>query len=267
MKIRKRPTPSKRDAAVTIVLADDHAVVRQGLRSLLESDPQLVVVGEAANGLEAVEMVKRHKPFVLITDLMMPGKNGLATARTLLRMKSATRVILLSVYGDHAYVLEAFKNGAAAYVVKESCGAELLQAIRVVVAGGRYLSPTMSEASVGALPAIAGNPQRALGGWMETDEKLTAREQAVLQQAAEGTSAHDSGTRLKISPRKVEAHRTDLMRKLRLNTHEELIRYAVQRGVFRKGKPEPAGTRSADGPVRAHKSARRPSGEGRAGRS
>src|SRR4051812_2588578 len=97
---------SERDTTVTIVLADDHAVVRQGLRSLLESDPEIIVVGEAADGLEAVDMVKRHKPSVLILDLMMPLKNGLDTARTLRRMKSHTRVILLSVYGDRGYLLE-----------------------------------------------------------------------------------------------------------------------------------------------------------------
>ena len=101
------PSAAGRDAAVTIVLADDHAVVRQGLRALLESEPQFVVVGEAANGFEAVEMVKRHQPAVLIADLIMPGKNGLATASALSRMKSDTRVIILSVYGDRAYVLEA----------------------------------------------------------------------------------------------------------------------------------------------------------------
>src|SRR5512143_2658675 len=147
------PSAAGRDAPVTIVLADDHAVVRQGLRALLESEPQFVVVGEAANGFEAVEMVKRHKPAVLIADLIMPGKNGLATASALSSMKSDTRVIILSVYGDRAYVLEALKNGAAGYVVKESCGAELIQAIRVAVAGGRYVSPTTSEVCTDALSA------------------------------------------------------------------------------------------------------------------
>ena len=126
---------------VTVVLADDHVVVRQGLRALLESDPGFVVVGEAADGFEAVELVKRRKPMVLLTDLMMPGLDGLALSRRLSRMKSATRVIILSMYGDQAYVLTALKSGAAGYVLKESCGAELFQAMREVVAGRRYLSP------------------------------------------------------------------------------------------------------------------------------
>ncbi len=243
------PKTAGRGAVVTIVLADDHAVVRQGLRALLESDPQLVVVGEAANGFEAVDMVKRHKPAVLIADLMMPGKNGLATAAALSRMKSETRVIILSVYGDRAYVLEALKNGAAGYVVKESCGAELIHAIRVAVAGGRYVSPTTSEVCTDPLSADGESLNAADASGMETDEKLTQREQTVLQQVAEGTSVQASAIRLRISPRKVEAHRADLLRKLRLSSQEALIRYAVERGVVpnaggrggpRKSRPRPA---------------------------
>ena len=105
---------------VTVVLADDHVVVRQGLRALLESDPRVVIVGEAADGLEAVELVRRRKPTVLITDLMMPGLDGLAITRKLARLKSDTRVIILSMYGDQAYVLTALKSGAAGYVVRHS---------------------------------------------------------------------------------------------------------------------------------------------------
>jgi two-component system, NarL family, response regulator NreC len=253
------PRAAGRDAAITIVLADDHAVVRQGLRALLESDPRFVVVGEAANGFEAVEMVKRHKPAVLIADLIMPGKNGLATASALSRMKSQTRVIILSVYGDRAYVLEALKNGAAGYVVKESCGAELIQAIRVAVAGGRYVSPTTSEACTDALSADGEILHAADARGMEKSEKLTAREQMVLQQVAEGTSVQASAIRLGISSRKVEGHRADLLHKLRLSSQEALIRYAVRRGVVpdarrrgpRKSLPRPASKRRAGRTVRS----------------
>jgi len=120
---------------VSVVLADDHVVVRQGLRALLESDPNVLIAGEASNGLEAVDMVTRRKPTVLITDLMMPGLDGLAITQKLSRLKLDTHVIILSMYGDQAYVLTALTNGAAGYVLKESCGAELFQAIREVVAG------------------------------------------------------------------------------------------------------------------------------------
>lgn len=224
---------------VSVVLADDHVVVRQGLRALLESDPTFSVVGEAADGLEAVELVKRRKPSVLIADLMMPGQDGLATTRKVSRLKSDTRVIILSMYGDQAYVLEALKSGAAGYVVKESCGAELFQAIRVVVAGRRYLSPTVSEASIGSFSSMGTILQEAQTGSLEVHDKLTARERKVLQLVVEGASGCDIGSRLKISSRTVESHRANFMRKLGLNTHQDLIRYALQRGVIPKGEPKP----------------------------
>lgn len=125
---------------VNVGLADDHAIVRQGLRLLIESNPDFRVVGEAASGIEAIDLVKRLKPEILVLDLMMPGLDGLAVTRKLSRLKSRTRVIMLSMYGDAAYVLDALKGGAAGYVVKESCGTDLFQALREVAAGRRYLS-------------------------------------------------------------------------------------------------------------------------------
>src|SRR2546429_9032928 len=139
---------------VTVVLADNHVVVRQGLRALLESHPRFVVVGEAADGLEAVELVKRRKPTVLLTDLMMPGLDGLAITRKLSRLKSDTRVIILSMYGDQAYVLTALKSGAAGYLVKESSGGERFQDIREVVSGRRYLSPAGFEGFLGPFSSM-----------------------------------------------------------------------------------------------------------------
>ncbi len=223
---------------VTVVLADNHVVVRQGLRALLESDPRVVVVGEAADGLEAVELVKRRKPTVLIADLMMPGLDGLATTRKLSHLKSDTRVIILSMYGDQAYVLEALKSGAAGYVVKESCGAELFEAIRVVVAGRRYLSPAVSETSIGSYSSMGTILQKAQTGLRDVHDKLTVRERKVLQLIAEGATSGDIGVRLKISPRAVGSHRVNCMRKLGLNTRQDLIRYALQRGTIPMGEPQ-----------------------------
>jgi len=223
---------------VTVVLADDHVVVRQGLRALLESDPRVVIVGEAADGLEAVELVRRRKPTVLIADLMMPGLDGLATTRKLSHLKSDTRVIILSMYGDQAYVLEALKSGAAGYVVKESCGAELFEAIRVVVAGRRYLSPAVSETSIGSYSSMGTILQKAQTGLREVHDKLTVRERKVLQLIAEGATSGDIGVRLKISPRAVGSHRVNCMRKLGLNTPQDLIRYAMQRGTIPMGEPQ-----------------------------
>ena len=223
---------------VTVVLADDHVVVRQGLRALLESDPSFVVVGEAADGLEAVELVKRRKPTVLLTDLMMPGLDGLAITRKLARLKSDTRVIILSMYGDQAYVLTALKSGAAGYVVKESCGAELFQAMREVVAGRRYLSPAVSEASIGSFSSMGTILQKAQTGLLVVHDKLTVRERKVLQLVMEGASSSDIGSRLKISSRTVESHRANCMRKLGLNSPQDLIRYALQRGSLPRDEPK-----------------------------
>ena len=225
---------------VSVVLADDHVVVRQGLRALLESDPSIVIAGEASNGLEAVDMVTRRKPTVLITDLMMPGLDGLAIAQKLSRLKLNTQVIILSMYGDQAYVLTALTNGAAGYVLKESCGAELFQAIREVVAGRRYLSPGISDASIGSFSSMGTMLQTAQAGSAEIHDKLTVREREILRLLVEGGSSSDIASRLKISSRKVESYRANCMKKLGLSTQEDLIRYAVQRGSLAKDEPKPA---------------------------
>ncbi len=128
---------------ITVALADDHQVVRQGLRLLLETDPTLSVVGEAANGDEALALVERVKPQVLILDLMMPAPDGLEVTRRLSRLGSTTQIIILTMYGDTAFVLDANKAGAAGFIVKESCGTELLQAVHEVAAGRHYLSPAL----------------------------------------------------------------------------------------------------------------------------
>ena len=226
-------------AMVSVVLADDHVVVRQGLRVLLESDPKFVVAGEAADGLEAVELVKRRNPTVLIADLMMPGLDGLETTRMVSRLKSKTRVIILSMYGDQAYVLEALRCGAAGYVVKESCGAELFQALRVVVAGGRYLSPAISEDSMGSFTSMGTILQTAQARVREVRDKLTARERTVLQLIVEGTGSSEIGTRLRLRPSTVEAQRENILRKLGLKTHQDLVQYALRRGVLPGGEPKP----------------------------
>jgi DNA-binding NarL/FixJ family response regulator len=224
---------------VSIVLADDHVVVRQGLRALLESDPNVVIAGEASNGLEAVDMVTRRKPTVLITDLMMPGLDGLAIAQKLSRLKLNTQVIILSMYGDQAYVLTALSNGAAGYVLKESCGAELFQAIREVIAGRRYISPAISEASIGSFSSMGTMLQTAQAGSAEIQDRLTVREREILRLLVEGGSSSDIASRLKISSRKVESYRANCMKKLGLSTHKDLIRYAVQRGSLARDETRP----------------------------
>ncbi|HEV1993511.1 MAG TPA: response regulator transcription factor [Candidatus Acidoferrum sp.] len=214
---------------VTIVLADDHAVVREGLRLLLESDPEFAVVGEAADGLEAIELVKRRKPKVLIVDLMMPGLDGLETTRRVLRLKLKTRVVILTMYGDEAYLLDALGSGAAGFVVKESCGADLFQAIRDVVAGRRYLSPLLSEDSTRRYL------KKFKTALLKLSDTLTTRERKVLQLVLEGATSCDIGARLKISLRTVESALANFVKKLGPDTGPDLIRHGVKRGVTAGG--------------------------------
>jgi two-component system response regulator NreC len=204
--------------------------VRQGLRLLLESDPEFVVVGEAADGVEALELVKRQKPKVLILDLMMPGLDGLETTRRISRLKLGTRVVMLTMYGDEAYLLDALGSGAAGYVVKESCGADLFQAIRDVVAGRRYLSPLLSE---GFTRRYLQKYQTAL---LNLSDRLTTRERKVLHLVLEGTSNCDIGARLKISLHTVESDLANFVGMLGVNSRYDTLSHAVKRRVRPRGR-------------------------------
>ena len=210
----------------TIVLADDHQVVRQGLQALLNAEPGYTIVGEAADGLKAVDLVERLAPDVLIVDLMMPGLNGLEVTRQVSQRAVRMRVVILSMHANEAYVLEALRNGAAAYVLKDSSAAELVHAVQEVTAGRRYLSPPLSER------AIEAYLHKAADAAEDPFEALTSREREVLQLAAEGCSNTEIGERLSISPRTAETHRANLLRKLGLHTQTDLIRYALRRGII-----------------------------------
>lgn len=209
-----------------ILLADDHNIVRQGLRALLESEPHFHLVGEASDGIEAVRLAERLKPDVLITDVMMPGLNGLEVTRQVTKSSSKTRVIILSMYTNDAYVFEAFKNGALGYVLKDSQASDLIQAVREVIAGRRYLSPPLSERALELYSRkVESVPE-------DQYELLTTREREVLQQVAEGRTSAEIANRLFISPRTAEGHRANLMRKLHLQTNADLIRFALKRGIL-----------------------------------
>jgi len=210
----------------TIVLADDHHVVRQGLRSLLEAEPDFSVVGEAGDGLEAAQLVERLQPDVLVLDMMMPGLNGLEVTRQVGQRSRRTHVVILSMHANEAHVLEALRAGAAAYVLKESTYAELVHAVREAVAGRRYLSPPLSER------AIEAYMKKAESDALDPYEMLTAREREVLHLVVEGHTSAEIADRLFVSRRTVETHRANLMRKLGLSTHTDLIRYALQRGIL-----------------------------------
>jgi DNA-binding NarL/FixJ family response regulator len=210
----------------TIVLADDHHVVRQGLRSLLEAEPDFSVVGETGDGVEAAQLVERLQPDVLVLDLMMPGLNGLEVTRQVGQRSPRTRVVILSMHADEAHVLEGLRAGAVAYVLKESTSAELVRAVREAVAGRRYLSPPLSER------AIEVYMQKVESTVLDPYETLTAREREVLHLVAEGYTNAEIADRLFISRRTVETHRANLMRKLGLRTQTDLISYALRRGIL-----------------------------------
>jgi two-component system, NarL family, response regulator NreC len=210
----------------TLVLAEDHHVVRQGLRALLQAEPDLTIVGEAGDGLEAVRLVERLEPDVLVLDLILPGLNGLEVTRQVSQRSPRTRVVILSMHAAEAYVLEALRNGAAGYVLKDGSAADLVRAVKEAVAGRHYLSPPLSEL------AIEAYLQKAREATLDLYETLTTREREVLQLAAEGHSNPEIAERLVISPRTVETHRANLMRKLGLQSQADLIRYALQRRII-----------------------------------
>jgi two-component system, NarL family, response regulator NreC len=211
---------------ISILLADDHPVVRRGLRAVLEGETDFRVTGETGDGLEAVRLVEELRPQVLVLDLMMPGVGGLEVARQVNLRFPTTKVVILSMHANEAYVLEALRNGASAYVLKDAGGGELLQAVRSVVAGSRYLSPPLSER------AIADYVEKAKSAPLDPVGELTTREREVLGLAAEGQSTGDIAARLGISPRTAETHRANLMRKLGLHSQTDLVRFAIRQGIL-----------------------------------
>jgi two-component system, NarL family, response regulator NreC len=217
-------SPAK--TGVTILVVDDHHVVRRGLRTVLETEPGFSVVGEAADGLEALEMVERLQPDVVIVDIMLPSLNGLELIRRVRQGTSHTRMVVLSMHANEAYVLEALQGGASAYVLKESSAADLVQAIHAAAEGQRYLSPPLSER------AIEAYVERSRAGTLDPYETLTQREREVLHLAAEGYANPEIASRLSISPRTAETHRAHLMQKLALQGQTELVRYAIRRGLI-----------------------------------
>lgn len=208
------------------MLADDHHILRQGLRALLEAEQEFAVIGEEADGLKVVDLVDRLRPDVLMLDVMMPGLNGLEITRQIVQRGFKTRVVILSMHANETYVREALRNGATGYVLKDANPAEMLQAVRTASAGRRYLSGSLSER---AIEAYAKQAQDVPADPYET---LTTREREVLQLAAESSSISEIAARLGISPRTVESHREHLMRKLGLQSQTDLIRYALRRGIL-----------------------------------
>jgi two-component system response regulator NreC len=214
----------------TIVLADDHNVVRHGLRLTLE-ELGFEVAGEASDGLEAVRLVEELKPDILICDLMMGSMNGLEVARQVSSRHPEVGVIILSMYSDESYVVEALRSGAKAYVLKDCSAEDLMQAIAEVKRGKHYLGSSLSERAIEVyMKKTTDDVQEPLG-------TLSTREREILQMVAEGMTSKDIARKLFISPRTVDAHRAKLMHKLSLHSRADLIRFAQRRGIIPNEQP------------------------------
>lgn len=205
-----------------IVLVDDHQIVRKGIKAILDTQSDFKVVGEGGDGLVAVELVEKLQPDILVVDLMMGGINGLEVIRQLRKKAPHTRIVVLSMYSDESYVLEALRSGAKAYVLKDNTAEELVHAIREVALGRRYLSAPLSER---AIEAYTQNIETAAVD--DPYSRLTTREREILQLAAQGWGNVEIANRLFISPRTVETHRANLMHKLGIRSQTELLKYAA----------------------------------------
>jgi DNA-binding NarL/FixJ family response regulator len=210
----------------TILLADDHQVLRESLRLLLETQPDFKVIAETGDGLDAAQLAEKHKPDVLLADMTMPGLSGLEVARRMKRISPATKVIVLSMHDAESYVVEALQVGVAGYILKKSSGQELIFAIRQALDGNLYLSPSLNER---AIQAYMQRSQESRAD--DPFDALTDREREVFQLAAEGMSNSQIAERLSLSPRTVEMHRGNFMKKLGLKSQTDLVKYAVKRGA------------------------------------
>ncbi|MBI4295862.1 MAG: response regulator transcription factor [Chloroflexi bacterium] len=215
---------------ISIVLVDDHPVVRYGVRALLQAESDLDIVGESGDGLEAIKLVGKLQPDVLVLDLMLGGMSGLEVTRQAIRNSPKTGVVILSMHSSEAYVLEALQAGARAYVLKESTSSELVHAIREVAAGHHYLCPPLSER------AIEAYVQRTESTPLDPYDTLTTREREVLQLTAQGCTNAEIAAKLYISRRTVEVHRAHVMRKLGLQNQTQLVHYVVQREMLQTKK-------------------------------
>jgi two-component system response regulator NreC len=212
---------------IRILLADDHTLIRGGLRLLAEQQPDLVVVGEAEDGRQAVAMAAALKPDVAVLDIGMPNLNGIEAAKQITEGESRAAVVILSMHADETYILRALKAGARGYLLKDSTESDLARAIRAVAEGKSFFSPAVSKV---LLEDYVRKLQRT--GGEDSYELLTPREREILQLIAEGKSNKDVANLLHLSVYTVETHRANIMEKLKLKSVPELILYAVRKGVI-----------------------------------
>jgi DNA-binding NarL/FixJ family response regulator len=215
-------------SSIRVLIADDHAIVREGVRALLTLSDDMAVVGEAANGREAIDLARRLKPDVILMDIAMPGLGGLEATIEIRKEDPQVKILVLTQYEDREYIRRFLKAGVSGYVLKKAAGSDLTSAIRAVYRGGLVLDPevareAMREQAGSAAPGAAADPYDA----------LTDREKQVLKLVAEGHSNKDVAELLGISVKTAMSHREHIMQKLDLHSRTELIRFALQQGVIR----------------------------------
>ena len=210
-----------------ILLADDHKLMRSGLKALIEQQPDLTVVGEADDGRQAVALATSLKPDLLVMDIGMPNLNGIEAARQITQANPGTAIVILSMHSDESYVLRALKAGAKGYLLKDSAESDLIRAVHVVAGGKSFFSPAVSKV---LLDDYVRKLQRS--GAEDAYDLLTPREREILQLIAEGKSNKDAANLLNLSVYTVETHRSNIMEKLNLRGVPELILYAVRKGII-----------------------------------
>ena len=210
---------------ITVLLVDDHAIIREGLRSLLEKQPEMEVIADTDDGRKALDLVRELLPNIVIMDISMPGLNGIESTRQIIAEFPNVKVIALSIHSKRRFVADMLSAGATGYILKECLFDELVQAIKAVAAGGRYLSPRITDVVVSdyvkRLSATADSPFEA----------LTTREREVLQLVAEGKSTKQIALELHVSTKTIEANRRQMMEKLNVHSVAELTKYAVREGL------------------------------------
>jgi DNA-binding NarL/FixJ family response regulator len=212
---------------IRVLLADDHIIMRKGLRLLLERQPNITVVGEASDGRQCVELAQAERPDVVVMDIAMPNLNGIEAARQIVGQRPEIAVAVLSMHSDESYVIRALKAGARAYLLKDSAESDLIAAIRALSDGKSFFSPAISKLLVEDYMR-----QLERKGVDDSYELLTTREREILQLLAEGKSNKEVANMLNLSLYTVETHRTHILQKLNLHTVPELILYAVRKGII-----------------------------------
>ncbi len=212
---------------ITILIAEDHTIVREGFRRMLELEGDFEVIGEAQDGRQAVEMAKKLNPDVILMDVAMPMLNGLEATRQVIKALPATKVLILSAHGDLAYVTNAMESGAAGFLLKQSSASEVCRAIREVHQGKTFFSPSISKRLDHLDPPSSGRT-----GMIKKAAELTSREREVLQLVAEGKANKQTAVELGIGTKTVEKHREHLMQKLDIHNTAGLTRYAICAGII-----------------------------------